>query len=204
MIDVPNAPGVPPLPGGGAVVDTTAAPLTGDGVSTAQVPGPQWGIFDQNSQPVITGDAVVSLEMLKEARISNYPIQQGSFASYNKVFLPYQARIQISKGGSIGDRETFLSNIETAFQSDATYNISTPEQTYINAEVAHYTFDRSAQKGANMITADIWLEEVRTTATEAFSQTVNPLSAPASDTGAVQGQPPTDAQGTIIATEGMN
>ena len=41
----------------------------------------QWGIFDQNGDPVITADTVVQVAYRREYHISEFPVEEGSFAS---------------------------------------------------------------------------------------------------------------------------
>ena len=86
--------------------------LTSDGASdSGDSPGPQWGIFDQSLQPVIVGDSCLLVDYRKEFRISDYPIEQGDFASYNKVETPYDFKMTFTKGGSSSDRQTFLTAV---------------------------------------------------------------------------------------------
>ena len=53
----------------------------------------QWGIFDQSGDPVITADTIVEVGYRREYRISDFPVEEGSFASYNKVQTPYDVRV---------------------------------------------------------------------------------------------------------------
>lgn len=212
MADYPNvpvAPGVPPVARNGDNTPTPPPPLTEDGsIDSTSISGPQWGIFNSDLTPAIIGDAVISVELMKESRISTYPVEAPSltsgsagFASYNKVQFPFTSRISISQGGTDFERQSFMNTVDGAYQSLTLYSVATPELVYENANVVHYSFDRSAPQ-ANMIVADIWLEEVRTTASSTLTTTVNPLSAAQTDTGAVQPQSPTTAQAQSQAMQG--
>ena len=55
--------------------------------------GPQWGIWDQNGQPLLVADSVSDIEYAHDYHISDYPQEQGAFESYNKVQMPFQAKI---------------------------------------------------------------------------------------------------------------
>src|SRR6185312_15922270 len=59
-----------------------------------------WKILDANtSAPVIVPDTVPRFEYRGEARVSDYPVEQGAFASYNKVQVPFEIRMTMVCSG---------------------------------------------------------------------------------------------------------
>ena len=49
--------------------------------------------------------------------ISKYPVEQGSFASFNKVNNPSMATVQMAKGsGGVLERGLFLAQLEINFK----------------------------------------------------------------------------------------
>jgi hypothetical protein len=213
MVDypnVPNNPGVPPVPRNGSNANpATPPPVSSDGSGNHDIiDGPQWGIFNADMTPAIIGDSVVSEALVKESKISSYPVEapdtktgQAGFQSYNKVQMPFQARVAISQAGDVATRQAFMDAVDAAYQSLTLYSVVTPEKTYTSANVVHYSFDRDVRQTSRIV-ADIWLEEVRTTATATLSATANPLSAAQTDTGAVQGNAPTPAQSQSVTMQG--
>jgi hypothetical protein len=70
----------------------------------------QWGIF-QNGVPIVTADTVSSFEYKQEWALSDFPVEQGGFASYDKVHIPYDVRFRFVSGGSEANRAALLSSI---------------------------------------------------------------------------------------------
>lgn len=198
--NVPDVPGVPPL-----LRDPTAAALVLPALLIADaafspetVIGPQWGIFDQNGNPVIVGDSCYGMSFRNEYRISNYPVEQGGFASYNKVANPYDFKITFTKGGTEGERQAFLLAVASIVTSLDLFEAVTPELRYGNANAVHYDYRRTARDGATLLIVDVYLEEVRQTATPTFTNTQAPDGSGAVNNGNVQTSTP--AQTSVPAT----
>lgn len=168
--------------------------LTGDNVPSNQVLTPQWGIFLDGEQ-VLFPDSMVSLEYKKDYRIVDYPMEEGAFQSYNKVTTPYDARIRVTKGGTIEDRQAFLQDVAGIAESLDLYDLITPEVSYSNANVMHVDYRRTATNGVGLLSIDLWLIEIRSTVTPIlFSKTQAPSGADPVQLGQVQPQIPSLAQ----------
>ena len=194
IIAVPQFPNLPSLPGVPQLLRNPLDPvelvtqiLTGDVLGIINnVLRPVWGIFDQNGQPMAIADTVTTLEYRGDSRISDYPQEQGAFGSYNKVQMPYEARVQLVRGRNAVARSAFLEAIEAAKQSTALYTVVTPERTYANANIVAYDVRRETRDGATLLKVNVHLEEVRVTGVAAFGNTQNPASADPSSQGQVQ------------------
>lgn len=190
--DVPAYPGVPPLPG--ATPPPRQALLTGDAPGVAQVTeAPLWGIF-LDGAPVVIADSVVTFDFDKEYRIANFPVERGSFASYNKVEQPYTQRIILAKGGTDSDRAAFLENLNAVLASLALYEVWTPDATYRNANVTAVGFSRTNRNGVTLILAQVTIQEVRTATETTFINTASPSGVREQSGGSVQAKPPTAVQ----------
>lgn len=122
---------------------------------------PQWGIFDQFGNAIIVADSVVAFEFTNSFRISDYPQEKGAFETYNKVKIPYEARIVFAISGGVAKKQTFIANLELALHSLDTYVVWTPEYQYANANIVDYHERRDAGHGAQLILIEVALEEVR-------------------------------------------
>lgn len=178
--DVPNVAGTPPLfrnPDAPPQPDPTLAMSDGSDLPSTPV-APVWGIFDANGDKIAIADNIPGFDYHGSSRTSDYPQEQGAFASYNKVQRPYEARVRMTKGGSLMDRQDFLEAIETVKQSTDLYTIVTPERTYQNANVEEYSLHREAHNGATLLTVELMLLEIRQTGTAQFSQSADGTPAP--------------------------
>lgn len=170
--DVPRVPGVPPLvrsglnailavTGGLALLDSLGLP--------SDTLTPVWGLFDSAGKPVFVVQSVVSFGMQNSSPVSKFPIERGSFNSYNKSGTPYEARMVISQGGTQAEREALTTALDTASRSTALYTIVTPDATYFDANIEDYSYNRTATDGAGMIVAELKFTEIRQTAIAQFS-----------------------------------
>ncbi|GMG89671.1 hypothetical protein Cmtc_08910 [Cupriavidus sp. TKC] len=194
-IPVPEFPDVPSLPGVPSLlrnpledpVRLATQVLTGDVLGILNdLLRPIWGIFDQSGRPMAVADTVATLEYRADSRISDYPQEKGAFASYNKVQVPYDARVQLVCGRNKDARSAFLASIEAAKQSTDLYTVVTPERTYANANVVAYDVRRETRDGATLLKVNVHLEEVRMTGVALFGNTQNPASADPASQGQVQ------------------
>lgn len=156
-----------------------------------------WGIVNEFGIPIVLADTVISMNYDAGASISKYPVEQGSFASYNKVNQPSMASVSMAKGGSsVLERSLFLTQLEALLKSTLSFHIITPEYVYMNYQIIGINTARSAQDGATMITANLDLEEVLEAKVE---YSIEEVKAP-SDANTVDGGAKQSNQRTSILT----
>lgn len=191
MPNVPRLPGVPTLASYSSFVGTL---LISDTIaSITALFRTQWGAF-KNGIAVVFADNVVDLSFKQDFSISNYPIEQGGFESYDKVGSPFEVRVRFSSGGSLLERQALLRSVNVADNSLELFDIVTPEAVYIGVNMMHFDYQRAADRGAGLIVVDTWWMEVRETAQASFSNTKAP-----SGSGSVNG----GTTPTVPATSSM-
>lgn len=163
-------------------------PLAQSGPQAQAEIAQQWGLYTQDGQPAAVVDNVSSLEALLEAQISDYPVENGGFASYNKVIRPFDIRLSMSRGGPVEDRQAFVKAIQDAWQSTDLFNVVTPEVVYLDVNVVGVRRLVESDRGVGLTMLDVALRKVRQTAKLSFADTKEPASAGTSNNGAVQTQ----------------
>jgi hypothetical protein len=172
---MPNIPypNVPPLPGVPALARSNNAQFAGAALNIVgqllplSLFGTKWGIVDKNGAAVISPDSFVDFEYREERKIPNYPIEQGSFNSYNKVAVPFDIRVTVScSGNTLGvpgrmSKQAFLTAIQALLNSLDLVSVVTPNNTYNNCNLVHVDYRREARQGATLILAQLWFQEVR-------------------------------------------
>ena len=222
--DIPALPGVPPLPRSVDIPPTVGLVL-GEVPSVLlnalQSPA-QWGIIDEDGntlggsstglsvlqaiQAQVTGQqgpilSFNALEYMQETKISDFPVEEGGFASYNKVQLPGVPTVTLALAGSQSDRSTFLNAIDAACLSTTLYFVVTPETVYGPVSLERYSYTRRSDKGATLLMVEIVCKEIRqvsavySTVQTPINDPQNPDAVQGSNSGAVQGAPP--AQSTL-------
>lgn len=182
--NVPIALGVPPLPRSPVATVAAISLLVADAISFFGLSiAPRWGIF-RDGLPVVIADSVVTFDYKRDWTIANYPVEKGAFESYDKVSNPFEPRIRFAAGGSEVERQLLLDSIAAIAGTLDLYDVVTPEVIYQSANITHYDYRRSAHSGVGLLVIDVWLMEVRVTATSAFTKSAS--SASVQNNGIVQ------------------
>lgn len=200
---IPLPPGVPPLLkppttiNGITNVVNTAALLIADAKLIASLLNPpKWGLYRKGVQ-VIKPDSIISIDYRQDAKISDHPLEDGAFETYNKVGTPYDIRIRMCKGGTQAERTEFLKTCEMLVNSFDVYDVVTPEKTYINANVQRYDYARSATNGVGLLTVEMSIIEIRRFAKATKLTAAKPAGADPVNKGRVQASKVTDFVGVI-------
>lgn len=172
----------------------TPAALSTSGDQTNAETATQWGLFNQSGDVAIEADNLVMFENNLEARISDYPVEQGGFASFNKVIVPYDIRLVMTRGGTVEDRQTFLQAALDAWESTDLFNVVTPECVYLDLNVVGVHQQRAADRGLGLLSLEISLRKIRQTATLAYSKTKAASSSGLQQNGSVQTSQPAASQ----------
>lgn len=195
--DVPALPGVPSVFRNAlnaySAARTQPPALTQDSIGSAAGTF-TWGLYGPDGYVALAVDSVLSIEPSREFRISDYPVENGGFASYNKVATPQELRVSVTKGGSNADRSDFLNALDALVRSVQLYNLVTPDTAFVDFNVTHYDYRRTAENGASLLVVDLHLTEVRQTASLKYTDSKAPNGADVKNDGPVQPTTPTDAQ----------
>jgi len=113
-----------------------------------------------------TMDSCVSIKFDRSATVSTFPVEQGSFANYNKVLSPNKVRVQLAVSnygnGASSQRVAELhTQLRHAVQDATLFTIVTPDLIYKNYTVKDFDYARSSDKGLGLVIMDVDLVEVR-------------------------------------------
>jgi len=143
--------------------------------------------------PVLT---TAGLEYQRENRVSTFPVENGSFAAYNKVQNPASTVVTMVLEGDVGARAAFLAALEDACNSTDLFSVATPEVVYVNYNIVRYTYARKAQRGLTLLIAEVFLEEIRqvsSTKTQVIVAPIPPEATAQESSGITQGATPNNS-----------
>lgn len=187
---VPQVAGVPALLRAGAqIFDTLTLGFLGAGELVNQIIGSEpvrWGVFDSTGKAIAQYDSVASMDYRSDSRVSDYPIENGSFASFNKVDQPFTISVLLRCAGDDTRRNTFQNDLRDARASLTLYTVIVPDGTFTNCNLVALDWQRTTERGANVINAYCEFQEIRQRGTTAFSQTQDPSGASPTEIGQVQ------------------
>lgn len=172
--NVPLLPGVPSIPRNPLDAVTTVIAL-GSNVAArfliTMAPAAIWRIvYADGLKDAIVPDNFISVDYSNRQSISNFPIEKGSFSTYNKVATPYQVRVLISKGGSDSVRQKFAIACDGLATSQDIFNIATPDYVYFRAACVGVEFSKTNRSGATLLIAALTFEEVRLIPSARFNE----------------------------------
>ena len=180
--DVPIAPGIPDVRRSAIGIVSRVSPKLLGAITRYDMFGlvdglfgPKWGIYDKQGKPILDVDSVVMFDYRGEHRISEYPVEMGSFSSYNKVAYPYDIRMVVAcTGYGKQKRDRFLQQLDLLQQTTELYDIATPDFTYTNVNLTRYDYRRTSREGVTLLLVDLHWQEVRVMANAVYKQTAQP------------------------------
>lgn len=221
LIEFPNIAdvlGVPPLPRSPRfppVAQVAVSLIQGIVYRAFQVQN-RWGIYDSTGKPLgdpakfkgALGGAIEAVglgstystnavDFSKETRVSDFPLERGGFAQYNKVEMPANPIVTLSLDSNESGRRAFLEAIDKATLSTDLYSVVTPEVTYINYSIERYNYQRRSEKGATLLLVELSLKEIRQVSATFSNSNAGKVDAPKNaaatpqiDNGKVQAKTP--------------
>ncbi|KAK0360158.1 hypothetical protein LTR94_028400 [Friedmanniomyces endolithicus] len=196
--NVPIAPGVPAVLRSDATqVLAGVGLLTVDSTDVNQLASSQWGIYRSGGGLALWPDNITAVNFRGEYRVADYPVEQGGFESYDKVAMPFDATVRMTKGGTLADRDAFIKDVQAIRGDRKIYHVSTPEASYLNVNIVNVQIDRTLESGAGLIIVDISLREIRQNAKAEFSKSKDPASVSPYNNGVTQANAAPANTGTI-------
>jgi len=122
--------------------------------------GNGWGIYSLAGALVFDVDSVVDLKYSNKSKVSDFPVEKGAFATYNKVASPFGVKVQLAVSGA--DRiSAFLAALNVEVGAANLYNVSTPEAVCLNVTLESFDYSRASDRGLGLVVAALSFQEVR-------------------------------------------
>lgn len=209
LSSVPAIPGLPGLPGLPTLSATTQLQ---DVYVVGKRIKPTWGIYLADTETLLVKpDTILSIDYRRDWRLADYPIENGAFETYNKVPVPFDVKVRMTKGSlkplpgasvdpAVSDfgRRDFLKALEAAAESLALYDVRTPDAGYYGVNIVSVDYRREASNGASLLTVEVGLREVRLTAVSTNVNVKEPAGAVPISSGTVQTKTPTTSQVSVV------
>lgn len=106
-------------------------------------------------------DSIIQFEVRAEGKVVSTPIEQGSFASYNKVDSPNDIEVQLAKQGTDDVLQASLKTLDELQTTASKVNFVTPVAEYENYTLESYDFSMSQRDGLGVLYIRLHLIEIR-------------------------------------------
>jgi len=123
-----------------------------------------WGIYEKDLNAIaLEFDGFVEFGVDNSSQIAGYRIEEGQFASYNKVDSPYEVVLTGVKTGTINEIDAFLRKLDSISNDIKLYSIVTKGQIYNNANMLRYSYRRSPESGLNILYITMVFVQIQST-----------------------------------------
>lgn len=133
-----------------------------------------------------------------ESSLSDYPVEFGAFAVYNKVRRPIGVNVQLVKTGSDVARFAWLAAIQQAEANNPQqlYTLISPQAVFVDYTLAGLSYETRQDRGSNMLYLSLNFVEIPQipSSTGAYDNTVAAKSGPVQQLGRLYTNAATAAQ----------
>ena len=168
----------------------------------------KWGIYDGNNLLGVAENyneqSTKEYDYRKESKISEYPLESGSFTTYNKVKIPEEHSVTICYGGTLEEKKVFMDLLDKTTEDLKKYTVVTPEITYYNANIYRLSYRRTAISGSNLLIITLWLKRINEEQIRVSDYEPKKIDAtPSTITNTVQTQPAPPNLQNLATTPGV-
>lgn len=128
--------------------------------TSKEVEYPTYTLQDKDGND-ITFYTMEELAVTNTTSIPSEPIEQGSWASYNRVVEPLEATAILIMEGTEADIQTALDALNELARNEKKLTFTTPFASYENMMLVSFDYRRDGNSGQNVLRVNISLREVR-------------------------------------------
>ena len=121
------------------------------------------------------------------SKLPSEPIEQGSFATYNRVIEPLGGTCRLALQGTDAEIQSTLNALEELKTGTQKIEFITPFDSYENLMLESYDYRRDGNSGYNVLFVDLRLVEVREVETQKTTSSVDEPEQPISADDAADG-----------------
>lgn len=145
----------------------------------------QWSLNNASGERVVQFTSFLSMDLRDEYTVVTGPVEEGSFASYNKVPSPLEVDVSLGIEGDDTTLNEALDALNLLTASTEIISLVTPETEYYNLNLESLSYRRRREDGLGVLWLDLKLIEVR----QVKAQYTNAKVGDRKQRGKVQGKP---------------
>lgn len=151
--------------------------------------GNRWLLADDNGQRVIAFTSFLSADIRADGQVVSAPVEEGSFASYNKTNGPLEIHVALGIQGDDAALQEALDTLSTLQAGTQLVSLVTPNAEYPDLNLESFNYSRKRENGLGVLFVELSLVEVK----QVRAHYTNAAVAPRRERGKVQAQKPTSA-----------
>lgn len=135
-----------------------------------------WRLAPVKGGTALSFDSMLSVDVKSENQVVQEAVEEGSFATYNKLASPTSIHIKLAKSGYDYDQQAFLKELDKLCDGVDLLRLTTPSATYSGYNVESYAYIRDDTSGAQLLTVELSLVEVREVSTNVTTSSTSSTS----------------------------
>ena len=120
-----------------------------------------WDIFDADGKRLLEFDTFFSIDAMSDAQVTQAPVENGSFASYNKQIAPTRSTVVLGYTGPSLVRSAIIKKCEALIAGTDLVSIVTPDRTLLDMSLVAMDYSYRAEHGIDRLVVALIFEEVR-------------------------------------------
>ena len=121
----------------------------------------RWTIVDENSLPVIEFTTFISLDYAGSSKALDYPAEEGTFATYNKVVPPIEIDLTVGAEGTDVELQDKLAILESLKNGTQQVDIITPYKEFKSYTLTDVNYSLNTDDGVGVIYFNLRFKEVK-------------------------------------------
>lgn len=142
------------------IVDESEAVSTNTADNSTKAEYPPYILQDEDNNE-IAFYSMEEMSVTNNTSIPSEPIEQGSWASYNRVIEPLEATAILVLEGEEADIQTALDALNELARNEKKLTFITPFASYENMMLVSFDYRRDGNAGFNVLRVNINLKEIR-------------------------------------------
>lgn len=120
-----------------------------------------WSVTDEETgRTICKFDTFIGYRFSGNSSVPSMNIEEGSFASYNKINQPDNLTVTLACSGSPAELNSTLSDLERYSRSTKLVNIVLPFKTYLSMNITNVNHGRVEGESSRMLIVELSLQEI--------------------------------------------
>lgn len=121
----------------------------------------QWSLNNASGEAVVRFTSFLSLDLRNESLVVSGPVEEGGFATYNKVETPLEVDVSLGIEGDDATLQTVLDTLDKLQAGTELLSLVTPNAEYQDLNLEGFNYRRRREDGLGVLWVDLSLVGVK-------------------------------------------
>lgn len=121
----------------------------------------RWTLMNASGDAAVTFTSFLSMELRNESLLLDGPVEEGSFATYNKIETPLEVDVSLGIQGDDAELQSTLDTLNNLQAGLELISLITPDAEYTDLNLFGFSFRRRREDGVGVLWVDLMLKSVK-------------------------------------------